>query len=688
MKKITTLCLLFFLLSVSLNVIAQDKIAWLEEFTEEMAIGNDRYQYRFLNVDGNDCKIEIQELLTDKKGSLETQSWIFYLSDIDPATVHYSSKGKYIEIALQTRNSQEFISLFAEGEFEEYTNEIVLRLDEVDISRNFVEVFRDNASSCKESKTEYSSVSAAFDFLGENIKEAKDDDISRTQRFSKAEKPYLAKLSAESTDEDGDQESFEFLFNLADINPTGIKLQTSGRSLNIEVPVKGGEKYIQLDENGERQYTDELVIYSDDIENARQIINALHYLVSNIQVERKQWSSYSEAIAFLKENAGEVQIGDDLYKNMLEAENDPGAMLGLSVEKTDENGEKETKTFSFYAAHLTPKALLDVSRSEIGISLETKNKWEYVKESEGENITGYQSRITFFVSEIDIARDLMSALEYVIENSEEDIEEFTSVNDVNVWLSQNLVPLFGDDEKYEQSMMIYADRHNQIVFDQVVTEDDEETTTQFILYPRDISPEDLEIDVSAGKLNVPLKTDKDDFIKVIENEKQKDFTDDFNVYFSDPLVAQNFVAGIRYLKQNSEEEKETLMSESEARSFLMENMQNLEFEDESFEQKLEIQDEGNCKFRFTRVETDNDGEQEEFMYEFIISDIHEGNSEVKSGGNHIEIVLVTAGKEKLIKPYENGEVEDFQNEFSIFADDVMLAKKIRKAFGVLSEACK
>ena len=99
-------------------------------------------------------------------------------------------------------------------------------------------------------------------------------------------------------------------------------------------------------------------------------------------------------------------------------------------------------------------------------------------------------------------------------------------------------------------------------------------------------------------------------------------------------------------------------------------------------------DVNSCKLKFTRVETDKDGESDEYVYEFTASDIDEGNSELSAEGKLVKIDLETTGNKELIKPYENGEVEDFTDELTIYSDDVRLAKKILAAFGALSKACK
>ena len=47
----------------------QDNISWLDDYTGEMQIGSETYQYNFSNVENNDCKLKFEELVTNKKGS-------------------------------------------------------------------------------------------------------------------------------------------------------------------------------------------------------------------------------------------------------------------------------------------------------------------------------------------------------------------------------------------------------------------------------------------------------------------------------------------------------------------------------------------------------------------------------------------------------------------------------------------
>lgn len=668
---------------------AQDEISWLNDYTGNMKIENDSYRYNFKNVDGNDCKIEIEELLTDKKGSTESRSWIFYLSDIDPAAISFDSKGKSIEVNMETRLSQKFISYYEEGEFEEYTEEIVMTMNDVNMTRDFIELVKENIGKCKKEQAAWEDRDEAFTWLVENIGEAVDDDVRWEQNFSQGERIYLVNLKSKSVDDKGEQESFEYILDLNDINPVKINLEASGKSLSVEVPVRDGKNFIEVTTQEGTEYTDELVIYADDIEIARQIVNVLSYVVSNTMPERPEWSSYTEALEFVKSSLGEVKIGDDTYENSIEFENSPSGIVDLIIKETNEEGKTEENMYSFYLFDITDKLILDVSTDEIILKMETKNDRNFIRETSGENVSGYESELEFHVGNIDLSRDIINAFEYAIRNSVEEIKEFSTVDEINFWMVDNFPTLYREDEKYEQSLEVMKDNKNQIVFNKVLTETDEGgvTESKYIIYPEDISLENLEIDVSGGRLTVALET-KDEFIKLYENGKLDEFTNEAEVYFFDPLVAKNFMAAIRFLKENSMVEDQTEMSKEEAISFLTSNIQNLELEEMKYEQSLEVKDEGNCSMSFTRVETEDDGEVTEYIYEFIASDLHRGNSELSVNGELIEVTLVTAGNEKLIKPYENGQVEDFEDEFTVYADDVLLAKKIMAAFAALSMGCK
>jgi hypothetical protein len=489
--------------------------------------------------------------------------------------------------------------------------------------------------------------------------------------------------------EKGEEESSEYLFDLSDIDPSSIRLAVSGKSKHIKVQVLDGKNYIEVITPEKREFTDELEIYAEEIDNARQIVHTLSFVVSKTVPARPTWNSYSDALGFIQGKIGEVKIAEDLVSNSLEFDASPSGTVDLTIKETDSDGDSEEETFLFYLADMTEKPTLEVSRTRITVQLETRDNHRYIRRLSGGNITGYVSDSEFNVNKIDDARDVINAFAYAIENSEEEIQAFTSAGEINDWMEEIFVPLFRGEEKYEQTMTVDEGADNRVVYMMKLTEEDAEVTeTKYEVYPEDLSLGELDITVSSGRLAVSLETEEDDYIRNFKNGTLQNFRDDVKVYFSDPLVAKNFMAAVRYLVQDTIALETKDMGRGDAFSFLAGNIPDIEMAEDSYEQKLEMMDDNNCKVKFTRVETEKDGESDELVYEFTASDIDEGNSELSAVGKLIKIDLETTGNKELIKPYKNGEVDDFEDEFSIYCDDVRLAKKILAAFGALSKECK
>ncbi len=219
----------FFFLFAALTVLsfqpvhAQDKIAWLDDYTSEILIGTDTYQYKFTNVEGNDCKLKIEEIVTDKKGSAETHSWVFYLSDIDPSAISFKAKGKSLGISMETFQSRKFITYYEEGEIDGYTEKIGISMSEVEMTRTFLATFKEHVTNCKETQVSWDNRDQAFQWLVTNVGKATNDGIEWDQKFEPGNRNYLVNFQANSENEKGEQKLFSYILDLNDINPSAIQ---------------------------------------------------------------------------------------------------------------------------------------------------------------------------------------------------------------------------------------------------------------------------------------------------------------------------------------------------------------------------------------------------------------------------------------------------------------------------------
>ena len=659
---------------------AQDKLPWLDDYTGEMVMGNDTYQYEFTDVNGNECKIKIEERVTDKKGAVETRSWIFYLSDMDPSKLTFKAKGKSLVISMETNQSQKFITYLEEGEIDGYTQEINISMNEVEMVRSFLEILKKKIETCEASQTLWENRDQAFTWLMNNVGKVLVDEVQWDQKLQQGSRDYLVDLETESVNGKGERELSRYLFDLTDIDPAKMNLRISGKTLTLEMPVKDGNRYIRVETPAGTAFTNEMLIHADDIELARQIFNAFKYVLANTTTERLQWDSYAASLGFIKDHLGEVGIAGDVFSNSLNFDDSPSAPVDLTITTTESDGTSSRTDYLFYLADLMDHVAFEVSKNSITLKLETENKRAFIREMKDGNVTDYSSAVEFHVADIDMARDIVNAFEHAIGHGEEKIEQFSSVSGVGAWFSAHVD---------QQNLSIDQENENQLTIERKLMDSDGTgNETKFIVYPEDISLDKLDVEVSGNKLFVPLVTGRNRYIKNFENGQLQDFTGSVEVLFTDPLLAKNFVAAIRFLKENSVAEERSAMSKEEAKAFILENIQGIELPNEQYEQALEARDGDICNMSFTRVEIDEKGPSVEYLYEFIASDIHPGNSKLLVKGEVIQINLVTVENEKLIKPYKNGEPGDFVNDFIIYADDVLLAKKLLAAFAVLAKECE
>ncbi len=692
MKKSVLFKVIVYLISIMListSIIAQEKINWLDDYTAETDAGTYTCVYNYTSVDNNSCKLKIEELKTDKKGKSSTGTYVFYLSDINPSSLGFKTSGKVIDVSMETNNSQKFVTVFEEGEFEGYTSKISIQMSEVDKARSFIEAIKTHIGTCKTTDRSWTSHDEAWSWLSANIGESVISGTTFKQAFKKGKKDYLAQLETETADSKGNTTAEIMIFDLSDIDPSGITLNVSGKDLAVDLKVRGNKYYVKvLKDEGKFSFTRDVQIHTDDIEIARNIVNAFVFLASDIHAERKEYKGYSQALTYVKDNMKEVPVGSTNYSQSLSFGESPSDIVNFTSVKTDSKGVSSEEVSSFYLNNLNPAVSLDVSSSGAYLELEIKNKNKFIKQSSGGKILTYSSSLKIYVDDIDMARELINALEYAVNNSSSGIREFATAEKTIEWLSQDPGEVTIDAKNIKQTLRISPDMENKLELNVVTTDEGSAPVNErFEIYPEDLSKEDLVIKVSGKKLYVPLSTGKLKYIKVHKENALQNYSSSADVLFEDVQKANNFIAAITALNEKSKVQDRLLKDNSAAWDCFGMFLKKLEIGGVTYEQKLEKMDGVDCKLRFTRVETDSKGTSE-YVFELMASDIDPAVSGTTVYGNKLYITPVIKGKQKLIKTYKNGEAGNFVYDFDLYVDDVVVAKKMLGAFSTLSNSCK
>jgi hypothetical protein len=669
---------------------AQEAVSWLSEYTSDINAGSYTYKYNYSTVDNKACKLKIEELKTDKKANTITKSTIFYLSDLDATKLTYKPSGTSIIVTLATKVSQKFIGAYSPSGLEEFTNSVSIYFDAVDKARSFIDAIKKHIDECKSSDLSWASPEEAFEWLNKNVGESENSGSSVKQTFSKGEKNYLAQFSTETTDSKGISKKSNFFFNLSDINPNEILLEISGKLLRVIVPVKDNKNYIQEKSDDQNiSYTKEIIILSEDMEQARNMINALNFLVSSVKPERKIWDNYSEALDYIKNNLKEVAVGSNLIAQELNFTASTSGIVSFKTVETDSKGIQTEQINSFYLADIMSAVKLEVSSKTADLLIETIDKTKYIKQTAKNKTTGYSSSFKIYLDNIDQARDIQNALEYAVKNNTKGILEFTMLPEAVDWVNKNPGDVNIDSKSYHQTIQFDPANENKIDL-KVITSDASGISFKesFEFYPEDISVDKLEIKVSGKKLYIVLSTGKLKYIKTYRDDVLQNYSNETEFLFEDIQAARNFIAAINCIHEKSIVSDRSMSSKSDAYSFLVENIKGLDVAGKKAEQKIEQIESNNCKLKYTFTETDSKGISSENNYEFILSDIDCIKSGTEISSKDVKINLFTKDKQTLVKPYKNGEPGNFIYTVEIYVNDVLTAKKIMAAITTLSKECK
>ncbi len=680
---------LFGFLTLFIQAQEKEPVEWLSGFNSEVPAGSYTYRYTFDYFNKANCGIMVTAVKTDKKGSETKTQMEFYLPDIDENTIQFKPVSKYITVSMITKGSQKFIKEMEDGNIKGYVSGVEIYVDEVDKARSMVDAFRSHLKECRLQEKSWGSMKESLDWLAKNISKSVKSGTEYEQSFGyDAGKNYLVTLVRKSNDSKGNAVEEDFRFNLADIDPSKMAMNVSGKDLWIKLETKSSDDFIQATKNNEPQnYDDELDIYIPDLETARDILQALKYAVPLANPEYKSWSGVSQALDYLKTNLKDVQAGSyQVSQNF-----DYGAAAGSPVtyisSHTDSKGTTTEEKYQFYLPDLDPKVSVDVSGKEVKLELVTKEKQKLIKIFKNGEQQNYDDDLTIFSDNIESARELANALNYAILNTEDGLIKWTEAARASDWLTANTLSVTESGKTVEQKLAVDAGNNYKLTLTAIAKESSGDVEEINELYVSDLSKDNIILNISGKKIYVIAGTGKEKLIKVSKSGVQQSYVSSVDIFFEDTRSAQNYINALKFLATEIKPKTLNLTDEKSIMNSLSANLKSISTGSYVFDQALEAVDGNSCKWKVTVKQTDSKGVETEYIYEFNLADINAQSISTKVSGKEMTIAFETKGKQKLIKPYKNNEPQNFDYDFELYADDAQNARLLTEAIKFMVKKC-
>ena len=627
---------------------------------------------------------------TDSKGKTGTEVYEFHLSDIDKNTVVRRVSGKMLTVNMSTTNQQKLVQLKKEGILQNYVSDIQIVVGDTDVAQEIIDKLKETIPLSSSGQKQWANLTEALDWLAENVGTISLGTTEYVQNFSyDPEQDHKISFSTQEVSSKGKVSHNLYEFYLSDLTENAINFQIQGKELSAKLVTKGSKKYIKYTSNGEvKNYTSNVKIIAHNLELARNIINALRVSVKYYNPGEVSLANAEQGMIWLTDKIGTVESGKGRIIQTVDF-NTKSFHTTLNIQKINDKGSTDENQYEFYLYDIDENALnLEVSGTELSTQLRVKARKKYIKTYQNKTLGNYSSVFEIAFSDIRMGRQIISTMKYVLAEISDEAPGWGNLSSAYSWMHENLGSATDGKYQYEQKIEFNEANGNTIYQLTKTDPKGDNVESNYNFYLDEINTSDLNIEVTGSKMFVNIAVNaKKKFVKYTKNGIQQNFVNDFDMYFEDVGKAKDMIAALKYAVPQAEKTI-SLNTKEEAINWLVENIEKIKITGSAFDQKLEYNTGEVCKVTYTNIESDEKGNNTERIYEFNFGNLNAQLLETKVTGKKMTVDIMTSGKQKLIKNYKDGELQNYGYALEIVVADSRKAKNVISALQFLKKKCE
>jgi hypothetical protein len=668
---------------------SQDKLsqtlASIKEKVQAVQIDKTTFKQSIDVLDENKGKLSFVSVSVDEKGKSAKESFEFYVSDIDKNTIIRKTSGKKLFISLSINNNQKFIKHFKEDKLDSYTSYLEILLSSADAAQELADLFKTAIPLVNSSEKVWNINTDALGWIKNNISKINTGSTTFDQSFSFGErKDYLASYTMKKTNQQNISTEEKYEFNILDINKKNLAVKINGTQLSVSVETKGNDRYIKyIKDNEQQNFVDGFEIIAEDIDQARNIIDAFSTAIEKSKSVIPDFSNLQKSLDFITENTIGLTLDKKTLSQKINFTPGNGTKSIFTYAEPDSKGKSIEERYEFYLNDIDANNLnFKVSGKKINIVSISKNKTKLIKYYKDNTLQDFQKEIDILTADLETSREMVEAFKSAIKSSETQPATWKNINDAITYLNSTLTGETIGSDTYKLNFSPISTEPLNVKYVQGKTDAKGimvEQSSEF--YPYMLDPGTVAITSSGKYLNVVASVkSKKSFVKVIKEGKQQSFDENIEIMAFDAKQAQDIAEAIKYLANNSKPKDKVWNDKQSAMKFITENIGNLKSEGKDIKQKIEFTNNDPCKISLTLSSTDDKGKTTDEIYEFTLTDMNKQMVDFKVSGKNVEVSLTCKNKEKLVKVYKNGAQQAWVADIEIETNDVETAKNVAEAF--------
>ncbi len=391
-----------------------EHIAWLTSNIKDVNLIKKQYAQSMSGLGTYPGKLEFK--VSENNGKVaKSETFQFNASTINPNSLLFKIEGEVFSVTVETSRKLKTIKYFKEGEQQNYTNDMKVVCESVEMARDFQKVMKElialSTTKFENSLQKISSIDDGISIVN-NLAEKVSVNENKTSQNLEGDCVVTYQQNFENSTKNSVN---EYVFNFKDLNKNSVNYTTKGQEVVITVDTKGGNKFIKYAEDGEQKnFEDELKFYTSEVEDAIVIKSALQEIIELCNQESPEYEGLSKAekLDALKNNLQKVTINEITFDQSLESDAEG---LSITFKKVEITSKKSEETISeFNLKDINPGSVtMKTSGKNVIVTASTYYMDKIIKFYKNGEIENYQNTIEIEANDIENARRIKLLLEAI-----------------------------------------------------------------------------------------------------------------------------------------------------------------------------------------------------------------------------------------------------------------------------------
>ena len=527
-----------------------DALGWIKENLGKVSTSSGNVEQTFGFDPKKSYLVNYTSKKTDSKGAATEEKFEFNLLDINKNEIKVKVSGITLLVTLNTKGNERFIKNFKNGTLQSYASDLEIVAADIEQARNIIGALTIGITKSKAQYAEFQNVKQALEYISSNTVKVEVDAKSVNQKIDFTDVKGI-KTSFLSTETDSKGKNVESLYELYfnDIEDNSVTCKVSGKKINILFAIKNKQKFIRYSkDNVVQSYQYDLEVQSDNLETARNVIEAAKYALKNIKATPESFTSMASAMEYIKNNLSDLKTGTDQFKQAFSGSAAEPFNCKYSLSKTDVKGINTEESSEFYPYLMDANSVTIKSTGKyLTVNMVNKDKKSFVKRYKNKEQQSYDNELELMTTDAKQAKDIVEALKYLATNGKPKEKTYSDKQSAVSFIISQVGNFKGAGKEVKQKLEMVSNEPCKLNLT-ITTADDKGKTTEEIyeFSLSDLNKLMVDFKINGKNVSVTLVTkNKNKLIKAYKNGAQQAFGTDTEIMEDDVDTARNIVEAFK-----------------------------------------------------------------------------------------------------------------------------------------------